>query len=331
MKVPAAALLGLGLLLLSGCRGPRPAELPAEAQAHKPKEVAAELTGSDEPAPPRSIQDPACLRVSQGKQVGQLSSDDLDEVSGVVSSRATPGLLWVHNDSGDSPRVFALEPSGQVRTMITLRGADAVDFEDIAIGPGPSEGRTYLYVGDIGDNFARRDQVQIYWFEEPNLQRAQGKELAVAVHRLDISYEGGPRDAEALMMDPSSGDLYIVTKGALFSNAEPVPVFRIPREDLQKSQLTLKPVVNIAMGPVTAADVLPDGSGLAIRNYRQLHFWPRKPEQSLADALRGEPCAWPLADLRKQGESFGFRADGRGYYTIAEGEEQPIYFYGIEP
>ena len=131
-------------------------------------------------------------------------------------------------------------------------------------------------------------------------------------------------------MDPLSGDLFIVTKGQLFSRNALVVVYRIPKLDSQKSTVVAKSVLKLALGPVTAADAMPDGSGVAIRNYGQLRYWPRAAGQSVIDALRGEPCGWPLADRGTQGEAFGFRADGRGYFTIAEGSGQPIYPYEIE-
>ena len=107
-------------------------------------------------------------------------------------------------------------------------------------------------------------------------------------------------------------------------------VFRIPREELASRKVIAKPVATVALGPVTAADVLPDGSGLAVRNYKKLLFWPRGPEQALFEALSGDFCEWPLEDAKRQGEAFGFRADGRGYYTTSEGWEQPIYEYLFE-
>jgi hypothetical protein len=86
----------------------------------------------------------------------------------------------------------------------------------------------------------------------------------------------------------------------------------------------------VPMGPVTAADVLPDGSGIAIRNYVMAGFWPRPRGTSLVAALGGPGCPLPLADLGSQGEAFCFAADGRGYFTLAEGEGQPLYFQAFE-
>ncbi|MFT3923400.1 MAG: hypothetical protein QM778_12770 [Myxococcales bacterium] len=315
-----------GLLLASACHGSAAVAPTQEAQAQVPA-GRTEAT-SDLDAGPASA---SCPRVKPPEVVGKLPETGLDEVSGLIASRANPGLLWVHNDSGDSPRVFAIQTNGKVRYEVALRGAQAVDYEDIAIGPGPVEGKTYLYVGDIGDNLARREHVQIYRFEEPSLAADGPTKLTADAARIDLAYEGGPRDAEALLVDAASGDLFIVAKGSFFSSHDaPIGLYRIARQELLKPQALAHFVLNLPLGPVTAADLVPDGSGVAIRNYRQLFFWPRAPGQSLVEALSGTPCPWPLADTKKQGESFGFRADGLGYFTISEGEEQPIYFYALE-
>ena len=111
------------------------------------------------------------------------------------------GLLWTLNDSGGTPQVFALSRTGRLRAAVTLSGATNVDWEDIAI-----RGRT-LYVGDIGDNAAQREEIAIYRFAEP----APGTS-AVPADRIVLRYPDGPRDAEALLIDPRTGTVVIVTK-----------------------------------------------------------------------------------------------------------------------
>ena len=101
------------------------------------------------PLPP--LLDAACdgwLVLRQGKTV---ASDELNEISGVVESRTRTGVLWVHNDSGDTARIFAIGLDGRTLGTFGLAGIQARDWEDLAAGPGPVAGRRYLFVGDIGD------------------------------------------------------------------------------------------------------------------------------------------------------------------------------------
>src|SRR5437867_2032775 len=85
-----------------------------------------------------------------GVSQGTVAVAGLNEASGLVASRNNANVLWTHNDSGDSARVFALDTQGRKLGIYTLPGAANVDYEDIAIGPGPVTNVQYLYVGDIG-------------------------------------------------------------------------------------------------------------------------------------------------------------------------------------
>ena len=53
-------------------------------------------------------------------QVAQLV--DLPEASGLAASRAVPGRLRIHNDSG-APDVFAVDSGGRMQGRVTLRAA----------------------------------------------------------------------------------------------------------------------------------------------------------------------------------------------------------------
>ena len=103
------------------------------------------------PGAARATCDPAFLARTD---LGLLQSPLLTEASGIAASRPYPGVLWTHNDSGDPARVFALNAHGEHLGIYTIAGASNRDWEDIATGPGPEPGRSYLYIGEIGDNSA---------------------------------------------------------------------------------------------------------------------------------------------------------------------------------
>ena len=100
------------------------------------------------------------------------------ESSGLV---ARGGLLQTVNDSGDEARVFTVDRSG--RTVGVSRWAGpAVDVE--ALAPGPP-GR--VWVGDIGDNAAERDDVSI-----TSVPVGPGERTG-PTRTFRLSYPGGPR------------------------------------------------------------------------------------------------------------------------------------------
>lgn len=260
------------------------------------------------------------------RSAGRLEHGELDELSGLVASRRQPGVLWVHNDSGDRPRIFAIDVRGRLLATVRLEAARAEDYEDIAIAPGPPDAADYLYIADTGDNLLRRETVQVYRVDEPLLgSGAPGAALQRTARMLDVSYEDGPHDVETLLVDPRSGDLFLVEKGPLLARREPVGVYRVSAEEAEHSHATARRVATVALGPSTAGDVLADGSGLAIRNYSHALFWPRRPSESIAQALLRAGCALPLAERGEQGESFGFAADGTSFFTIPEGSSATVH------
>src|SRR5688572_15906829 len=87
-----------------------------------------------------------CPTYASPTSLGTVQSSLITEASGIAVSRQHEGVLWIHNDSGDSNRIFAMTFRGAPLGTFTLSGASAIDWEDIAIGPVPPQGN-YIYVG----------------------------------------------------------------------------------------------------------------------------------------------------------------------------------------
>jgi len=244
---------------------------------------------------------------------GRVAAPGLAELSGLAGSRRSPGVLWGHNDSRGKPEVFAIGPAGEDLGAVSLTGASAFDWEDIAAGPGP-DGTPWLYVGDIGDNFAIRDgRVQVYAVPEP----APGDPASTAVTVMDLRMPDGPVDAEALLVDPIDGALYLVTK-----EADRARVYRADPIDRAPTSLALVASVDVG-APVTAGDISPDGAVVTLRGYDRVWMWPRPPGTPLATVFDGTPCRAPLGE-ETQGEAIAFLADG-SYVTSSEGRNPPLH------
>ncbi len=257
------------------------------------------------------------------------------EASGLVASRKQPDVLWVHNDSGNAATLYALGRDGRDRGSYQLTGCACIDWEDIALGPGPASGVDYLYVADSGTNNLARDVITVYRVPEPQvLDRAQTSELAGSV-TLRFSYPGHRvHDAETLFIDPRGGDLYLVTKSAAGDSG----IYRAvaPLTEGKPHQLEL---VTLLEWPDTGArgatratggDISPDGGAIILKTYTQALWFSRGKAESVASAFARAPCALRLAD-EPQGEAIGFSADGAGYYTVSEGTHQPIYYFALQP
>src|SRR3954462_7660037 len=100
---------------------------------------------------------------------GPITDPALTEISGIHTGVHNPGIWWVHNDSGDTARVFALDGTGAVRGTYSFTGASAVDWEDISVVAGATPGSGTIYAADIGDNALARSEIQVYRVTEPDV------------------------------------------------------------------------------------------------------------------------------------------------------------------
>jgi hypothetical protein len=257
------------------------------------------------------------------QQMGIVRSQLTREISGIVASRQSPGVLWVHNDSGDKPRVYAINTKGDLLGICNVGGATARDWEDIAIGPGPDPNRQYLYIGDIGDNQAKRPEVVIYRVPEPKISTTTDFGMmpigpAEAIH---LTYPGGPRDAETLLVDPLTRDIYVIAKRELFSK-----VYRAGFPQSTTGPSRMEGVTVLPWGFAVGGDVSPDGREVIVRGMFNASLWARPAGEPLWHAFSGKQIHLPLAH-EPQGEAICFDSKGLGYFTISEGANPPLYYF----
>jgi hypothetical protein len=260
---------------------------------------------------------------------GLIAYDQISEASGIAASRRNPGVLWTHNDSGDKNRLFALNMKGKHLGVYTIAGAAARDWEDIAIGPGPVEGQHYLYIGDIGDNGREYEYKYIYRIQEPKVDSSQAPvdTTLFGAETIAVFYPLVNYGAEALMVDPLTKDIYILTKGDTSSH-----VFRAAYPQSTKRGTRLEQMAMLRLGWVVGGDISPSGDEILVKTYPAIYYWARSPGQNLWQAFEKAPVMLPYI-LEPQGEAIGWKAGGNGYYTIGEefrGIPARLYFYPRE-
>lgn len=280
------------------CRSPRPVAVLAAGL------VLALPVGLAAPVGPAYAQDRE--KQDQGKtkaeQRFEISDSRIVESSGLATSSVHADTYYTINDSGFGPIVYALGSQGQVAGALELGTVEPFDWE--ALAPGPEE---RIWVGDIGDNQRVRDSITLYRFIEPPTLTDQ----SVQWSRFQFHYPDGGHDAEALLVHPTTGQPFVVTKqlggGGIYAGpTEPVPGGGL--ESLTR--------VGDAPAMVTDGAFLPDGSAIVLRTYTQAHVlsWPDvKPIRTI--------------DLpkQKQGESLTVLPDGKNVLVGSEGENQPVY------
>ena len=264
---------------------------------------------------------------------GLIEHGPITEASGIVASRKNADALWIHNDSGQKNAVFAINAHGKHLGVYVLDGIQNRDWEDIAIGPGPIEGQQYLYIGDIGDNRAQHNLKYIYRVLEPHVTADQTpREVTLAnIETIILRYPDGERDAETLLIDPTTKDLYIISK-----RETNVRVYRASYPQSTTTPITLEHVASLALNAqdsrsawLTGGDISPSGQEILLKNYSGIYYWSRVPGQPLHEALTAEPILLPYLP-EPQGEAICWKADGGGYYTVSEEHDDipaHLYFY----
>ncbi len=229
----------------------------------------------------------AALTVHAVEPVGRLSHPALSEVSGIVQSERGD-FYWVHNDSGDSARIFALDPHGTPIKPPYLAGLVAdwaghtidnawhFDWEDIALADG------MLYIADVGNNGNARRDLGVYLVAEPD-PRAIPRMRAQAF--LPIRYpdqESHPAktwhfDCEAVFV--ADGKLHFITKHRqpyrILEWDAGAKLYRLDTHHTDRENVLTLVGRREDVTVVTGADLSPNGQRLAVATYIALWIFDR--------------------------------------------------------
>lgn len=256
----------------------------------------------------------------EGRVLGVNKNPQLEETSGLVASSRHPGLFWAHNDSGHKPELFLLDSSGKTVRTFQLIDARNIDWEDIAIAPA-SDGTPTLFIGDIGDNRQHKLFKYIYCVREPALD---DPEKIPVDKTLVIRMADRPRDSEALLADPQTGNLYFVTK-----MEKEVRVYEIPYPS-PTDTVELHPAAKLSsVRFITAGDISSTGEEILLKSYSSVYYWKRVPGKAVVETLEQDPVELSY-EREPQGESIAWARDGSGFYTLSEngkGERGKMIFY----
>jgi hypothetical protein len=274
----------------------------------------------------------ACVALSFGlfgfTSHAQRGDRPISEMSGIVKSRRRDNLYWVHNDSGDSARIFAIDGEGRsvlpTYSKFSFYGdapeagkdqwegfevlyARHVDWEDIAID------ENYLYLADIGNNGNARRDLTIYMVSEID---PTASTRSAVIKKLPIVYPDQTEyppddmryDSESLFV--SAGKLYLITKHRMQTGlfgADFVPganLYRLDTTFADRSNVLTRVDSHPALQAATGADLSPDGTTLAVIAMRDLYLF-RNPEDDQWFS-RSEQRRIPLSGRFQQAEGIAW-------------------------
>ncbi|MBS1706032.1 MAG: hypothetical protein JST40_09170 [Armatimonadetes bacterium] len=251
------------------------------------------------------------------QKVCELDNKQINESSGIARSYLAPGQYYTHNDSGDTARFFRFDLKGHVSGEWNLSGVKATDWEDIA--SAKIKGKSYLYIGDIGDNKEIRPEIQIYKVPEPT--QPSGK--IVNFETYQVAYPDGAHNAETLLVDQKTGDVWIVTK----TDKGPSSVYKLTAP-AKSGKYTLKKMGTVEVGSIvpgskllTGGDVSPNNGFVVLRTY--LAAFEFTVTKNFDTWFTAKPTRLELG-VEGQGEAICYSTDGNSILTTSEGTPCPV-------
>jgi DNA-binding beta-propeller fold protein YncE len=275
----------------------------------------------------------ASLLQAQRQITGRLSSPVLNEVSGVAVSQRHQNILYVHNDSGDSSRFFAINTEGKLITTYYFKAklngfAGVLDCEDIAVGAGSEKGQSYIYLADIGDNLGWRSTLQVYRFKEPALQ-PRADTLTAAI--LNLTYPNGKHDAETILIDPMDKLICIISK-----REDSVGVYTCALNFKNNDNVVLQQKCKLHFDNkgkknwIVSGAISADGTQVLLKSLEHVYYWKRLDNEPIYKTLQRNPIIQTAFVSHGQEEGIAFSPDGNSYYVTAEGAGSAIFYYRLE-
>lgn len=266
-------------------------------------------------------------------QVAALLRDArLGEISGMALSTRTPQRLWLHNDSGTRPELFAIDTGGRVQARLVLSGGKPVDWEDMAAFE--LDGTSYLLLADTGDNGGVRKRSELVIVEEPGFADADGEKLLTAspAWRIAFRYADAPHDVEAVAVDAPNETVLLLTK-----RTSPPQIWSLPLRPGNETDLVALPAGTLAVPqePVPAVDfqrrlqpgrptgfaISRDGRSAAVLTYASVWLYRRNDGERWTQALARTPQVFPFG-LLAQAEAVAI--DAAGTHVFVSGERWPV-------
>lgn len=251
---------------------------------------------------------PATPAFSETPEAYAIHPLPIVEASGIADSKANPGHLWVLEDSGNKPLLHLLKADGTVVKSLFVHSAWNWDWEDLALSTGPEPGKNYLYIADIGDNVRNRLEYSIFRCEEP-LAKA---DTVFQPDRIAFVFPDGNHNSEAMLVDPATKDIFIITKtddrSGIYKLVFPYSTTRLNQ---------VEKVGELSYNFATGAAISTDGKDIVVKTYGDIFYYPHAAGGSIAQSLSKTPVKLPY-QIEPQGEAICFAVDNSGYYTISE-------------
>lgn len=193
----------------------------------------------------------------------------LKEVSGVEHFQNSQ-YLWMMNDSGNDPEIFALDTLGKIQATFYINKKNR-DWEDVT-----TDNQGNLYIGDFGNNANNRKNLEIYKFSTFDLD---GKKNSVP-EEIKFSFPNQKKfppkkkdrhfDVESFFYH--NGYLYLFTKSRTKKAYGRTDLYKIPAiTGKHKAEYINTFTTCDEMNCwVTSADISPDGKKVVLLSHNNI-------------------------------------------------------------
>jgi hypothetical protein len=263
------------------------------------------------------------------KVLGTITSDEISESSGLANSPCQPDILWTHNDSGNSAFIFALAKTGKKLATFRVTDAKNTDWEDMSVRREPS-GECFLYIGEIGNNARARDEFTVYKVKEPMVSGETDSSRknplpTEAAEAIKFRYPDSRHDAETLIVHPSSGDIYVLSKSIGGASA----VYKLKAGFDSSKTNTLEKITDFTVpaipnGLLTGGTISPDGKRVVVCDYFAAYELVLPNKAKIFDEIWQQKPQKIELGKREQGEAVAYSADGKAIYATSEERDSPI-------
>lgn len=263
---------------------------------------------------------------AEPEQVCVVEDVQISEASGIAASRHQKDAIWLHNDSGDSARLFLVGLDGKTRAVVTLNVERPIDWEDMC--SFEVDGEKWLLIGDTGDNQRIRSKsersCELLLIREPEIKTGDGSPAFAkvdVVSRIAFQFPEGPEDCESLAVDTEAKEILLLTKCA----PQKCQLFRLPLSTRKGQQkLIAEPVASLAVPFATSMDVSADNQSLVIVNMFSGALIRRGKDETWTAACQ-KPITVLTLPAQPQCETVCFESSGASVLVNSERIQQPLW------
>ncbi|GLU54915.1 hypothetical protein Dfri01_43760 [Dyadobacter frigoris] len=260
--------------------------------------------------------DPVTGRSSEFETIPQkfpITPGVIDEASGLAGSFTMNGYIWTLLDSGNPNSLYLLSTDGKTIKEFNIPGSINHDWEAMASGPGPVDGTNYLYIGEIGNNNPPMTTTNII-YRVPEITDISGSFSQDKLEKITFSYPDGPRDAETLLLDPVTKDLFVVSKELDKAN-----IYRLAYPQSTSTTIVAEKIGTIpSVIFTTDGSISYDGNEILVRNYTSVFYWQRKSGETIGQTLLQAPKKTLITAAEPQAEGITFDREAKGFYSLGE-------------